>query len=107
RLLLLLELFDALDEGLEMILGESGRGFLDGGSSGGHRALLDMIGDLGSTFPDVRRSGQGAAPLIHRRDPLIHRSAQAKKKERGCGVPRSFARKSEPIATDRADNARP
>ena len=40
--LLLLQPLDPLDNGLELILGKSRRGlFLDGGSSGGHRVLLN------------------------------------------------------------------
>src|ERR1700730_13003548 len=41
RLLFFFQSFDTLNDGLELVLGESCRGlFLDGGSSGGHRLLL-------------------------------------------------------------------
>src|SRR5262249_44271668 len=73
RLLLLLEALDALDEGLQMILGKTGRVFLDGGG-GGHRALLAWTRKDARRFPRTGPRGQAAMPVIHR-------SAQATDKE--------------------------
>src|SRR5436305_519842 len=60
RLLFFFQPLDALDDGLELVFGKFCRGrFLDGGSSGGHRVLLDgtdgeVEGGSAARFPTHR-----------------------------------------------------
>src|SRR5205814_1342398 len=62
--LLLLQPLDALDERLEVILGETvSGGFVRDGGCGGHRALLSMRFPI--TFRSGDLSGQAARAVIH------------------------------------------
>src|SRR5260370_34035155 len=60
RLLFFFKPFDALDDGLELVFGELGRGLvLDGGGRGGHRVLL-------SGTEVEAKSGSAARFITHR-----------------------------------------